>query len=36
MIDLNHVRRYYVACGYTDLRRRFDGLLAIVTRRYGC
>ena len=34
MIDLSHVRRYYVACGYTDLRRGIDGLAAIVTQ-YG-
>ena len=31
MIDLGQVRRYYVACGYTDLRRGIDGLAAIVT-----
>ena len=35
MIDLSHVRRYYVACGYTDLRRGIDGLAAIVTQQYG-
>ena len=35
MIDLRHVRRYYVACGYTDLRRGIDGLAAIVTQQYG-
>ena len=30
MIDLSRVRKYYVACGYTDLRRGIDGLAAIV------
>ena len=30
MIDLSRVRNYYVACGYTDLRRGVDGLAAIV------
>ena len=35
MIDLSHVRRYYVACGFTDLRRGIDGLAAIVTQQYG-
>ena len=35
MIDLSQVRRYYVACGYTDLRRGIDGLAAIVTQQYG-
>ena len=28
MIDLSKVRNYYVACGYTDLRRGIDGLAA--------
>ena len=32
-MDLSHVRRYYVACGYTDLRRGIDGLAAIVTQQ---
>ena len=35
MIDLSHVRRYYVACGYTDLRRGIDGLAAIATQQFG-
>lgn len=35
MIDLSRVRNYYVACGYTDLRRGIDGLAAIVMRQYG-
>ena len=35
MIDLSKVRRYYVACGYTDLRLGIDGLAAIVTQQYG-
>ena len=35
MMDLSQVRRYYVACGYTDLRRGIDGLAAIVTQQYG-
>ncbi len=35
MIDLSRVRNYYVACGYTDLRRGIDGLAAIVMTRYG-
>ena len=35
MIDLSKVRNYYVACGYTDLRRGIDGLAAIVTQQYG-
>ncbi len=35
MIDLRKVRNYYVACGYTDLRRGIDGLASIVTQQYG-
>ena len=34
MIDLSKVRNYYVACGYTDLRRGIDGLAAVVTQQY--
>ena len=30
MIDLSRVRNYYVACGYTDLRRSIDGLAMII------
>ena len=29
MLDLSRVRNYYVACGYTDLRRGIEGLAAI-------
>ena len=35
MIDLNRVQKYYVACGYTDLRRGIDGLAAIVSQQFG-
>lgn len=35
MIDLSQAENYYVACGYTDLRRGIDGLAAIVTQQYG-
>lgn len=34
MIDLSRVRNYYVACGYTDLRRGIDRLASIVTQQY--
>ena len=34
MMDLSKVRNYYVACGYTDLRRGIDGLAAVVTQQY--
>lgn len=35
MIDLSQVTNYYVACGYTDLRRGIDGLASIVMLQYG-
>ena len=35
MIDLSNIKNYYIACGYTDLRRRIDGLAQIVTLQYG-
>ncbi len=35
MIDLSKVKRYYVACGYTDLRRGIDGLVSIVRGQYA-
>lgn len=35
MIDLSRVTNYYVACGYTDMRRGIDGLAEIVMRQYG-
>lgn len=30
MIDLSNIKKYYIACGYTDLRRGIDGLAEIV------
>ena len=35
MIDLSSIKNYYIACGYTDLRRGIDGLIQIVTLQYG-
>lgn len=35
MIDLSKVQNYYVACGYTDLRRGIDGLASIIIQQYG-
>lgn len=35
MIDISRVSKYYVACGYTDLRRGIDGLAAIVCQQFG-
>ena len=35
MIDLSNIKNYYIACGYTDLRRGIDGLAQIVALQYG-
>lgn len=35
MIEASRIRRYYIACGYTDLRLGIDGLAAIVGGQYG-
>ena len=35
MIDFGRVRNYYVACGYTDMRRSINGLSAMVQSTLG-
>ena len=35
MMDLSRVSKYYVARGYTDMRRGIDGLATIVTQQFG-
>jgi len=35
MIDLSKVKRYYIACGYTDLRFGIDGLANVVQQQYS-
>ena len=35
MIDFSRVRNYYIACGYTDMRKQIDGLVAIVQLQFG-
>jgi transposase len=34
MIDFSRVRNYYIACGYTDMRKQIDGLVAAVQMQY--
>lgn len=34
MIDITKIKRYYIACGYTDLRFGIDGLACIVRQQY--
>ena len=35
MIDFGRVRKYYVACGYTDMRKQIDGLTYIVREKFS-
>jgi len=35
MIDFSRVREYYIACGYTDMRKQIDGLVAVVQMQFG-
>lgn len=34
MIDFGKVRNYYIACGYTDMRKQIDGLTALVRMQF--
>jgi transposase len=34
MLDFSRVQSYYIACGYTDMRKQIDGLAAIVELQY--
>ena len=35
MIDFSRVRNYYIACGYTDMRKQIDGLVSIIQLQFG-
>ena len=35
MLDFSRVQNYYIACGYTDMRKQIDGLAALVRLEYG-
>lgn len=35
MLDFSRVRNYYIACGYTDMRKQIDGLAAVVQLQFG-
>lgn len=35
MIDFSRVRNYYIACGYTDMRKQIDGLVAMIQLQFG-
>ena len=35
MLDFSRVQNYYIACGYTDMRKQIDGLAALVQKQCG-
>ena len=35
MIDFSKVRNYYIACGYTDMRKQIDGLVAVIQLQFS-
>ena len=35
MLDFSRVQNYYIACGYTDMRKQIDGLAALVQTQFG-
>ena len=34
MFDYSRVQNYYIACGYTDMRKQIDGLVAVVELQF--
>ena len=34
MLDFSRVQSYYLACGYTDMRKQIDGLVAVVELQF--
>ena len=34
MLDFSRVQSYYIACGYTDMRKQIDGLVAVVELQF--
>ncbi len=35
MLDYSRVQNYYIACGYTDMRKQIDGLAVVVEQQFG-
>ena len=35
MLDFSRIQNYYIACGYTDMRKQIDGLAAVVELQFG-
>ena len=34
MLDFSRVQNYFIACGYTDMRKQIDGLVAVVELQF--
>ena len=34
MFDFGQIQNYYIACGYTDMRKQIDGLVAVVELQF--
>ena len=34
MLDFSRVQNYYIACGYMDMRKQIDGLVAVVELQF--
>ena len=35
MLDFSRIQNYYIAGGYTDMRKQIDGLVAVVELQFG-
>jgi len=35
LIEWNKITNFYIACGYTDMRKQIDGSAAIVQLKFG-
>ena len=35
MLDFSRVQNYFIACGYTDMRKQIDGVVAVVELQFG-
>ncbi len=34
MIDFSRIQHYYLACGYTDMRKQIDGLVILIRDKF--
>ena len=35
MLEFDRIKNYYIACGYTDMRKQIDGLVSVVQLQFG-